>query len=385
MMSTVLLGDEERALRDSVRSFLDKVVAPEVGEHERARTFPWELLPQLYDFGYVRGGVPEALGGDELPMMMQAILMEEAGRCWGSLRTTVNVQGMVARTLAAAADEDQRARFLQPLLAGSRFGWFGLTEPGAGSDAGALRTIARASGDGYLVNGSKLYITNALGCDFGILFARVVDHDGTDHGVTALLVDAAESEFGVHDIPHMPLRSTTSCELSFQDTYVPAANVLGTLGGGLSLGMKAVNAGRLNMAMGAVGLSQACLEASIAFCRQREQFGKPIAAFQLIQQMVVEIATLTETSRLLGYNAARAIDAGEPGRYECSMAKYYCGESAGRAATLALQVHGGAGLMEESPVERYFRDAREATIPEGTSQIQILHLGKALLGHSALR
>lgn len=384
-MSTVLLGDEERALRDSVRSFLDKVVAPEVGEHERARTFPWELLPQLYDFGYVRGGVPEALGGDELPMMMQAILMEEAGRCWGSLRTTVNVQGMVARTLAAAADEDQRARFLRPLLAGSRFGWFGLTEPGAGSDAGALRTIARASGDGYLVNGSKLYITNALGCDFGILFARVIDHEGTDHGVTALLVDAAESEFGVHDIPHMPLRSTTSCELSFQDTYVPAANVLGTLGGGLGLGMKAVNAGRLNMAMGAVGLSQACLEASIAFCRQREQFGKPIAAFQLIQQMVVEIATLTETSRLLGYNAARAIDAGEPGRYECSMAKYYCGESAGRAATLALQVHGGAGLMEESPVERYFRDAREATIPEGTSQIQILHLGKALLGHSALR
>lgn len=384
-MSTVLLGDEERALRDSVRSFLDKVVAPEVGERERARTFPWELLPQLYDFGYVRGGVPEALGGDELPMMMQAILMEEAGRCWGSLRTTVNVQGMVARTLAAAADEDQRARFLQPLLAGSRFGWFGLTEPGAGSDAGALRTIARASGDGYLVNGSKLYITNALGCDFGILFARVIDHEGTDHGVTALLVDAAESEFGVHDIPHMPLRSTTSCELSFQDTYVPAANVLGTLGGGLGLGMKAVNAGRLNMAMGAVGLSQACLEASIAFCRQREQFGKPIAAFQLIQQMVVEIATLTETSRLLGYNAARAIDAGEPGRYECSMAKYYCGESAGRAATLALQVHGGAGLMEESPVERYFRDAREATIPEGTSQIQILHLGKALLGHSALR
>ncbi|SQD95982.1 acyl-CoA dehydrogenase [Parafrankia sp. BMG5.11] len=384
-MSTVLLGDEERALRDSVRSFLDKVVAPEVGDHERARTFPWELLPQLYDFGYVRGGVPEALGGDELPMMMQAILMEEAGRCWGSLRTTVNVQGMVARTLAAAASEDQRARFLQPLLAGSRFGWFGLTEPGAGSDAGALRTTARASGDGYLVNGSKLYITNALGCDFGILFARVVDHDGTDHGVTALLVDAAESEFGVHDIPHMPLRSTTSCELSFHDTYVPAANVLGTLGGGLSLGMKAVNAGRLNMAMGAVGLSQACLEASIAFCRQREQFGKPIAAFQLVQQMVVEIATLTETSRLLGYNAARAIDAGEPGRYECSMAKYYCGESAGRAATLALQVHGGAGLMEESPVERYFRDAREATIPEGTSQIQILHLGKALLGHSALR
>jgi acyl-CoA dehydrogenase len=360
-------------------------VAPLVAAHEQARTFPWELLPQLYDFGYVRGGVPEAAGGDELPMMMQAILMEEAGRCWGSLRTTVNVQGMVARVLGAAADAGQAERFLRPLLEGRRFGWFGLTEPDAGSDAGALRTTARRTGDGFVVNGSKLYITNALGCDFGILFVRVVDEDGTDHGVTGLLVDAAESQFGVHDIPHMPLRSTTSCELTFDDTLVPAGNVLGKLGGGLSLGMAAVNAGRLNMAMGAVGLSQACLEESIRFCRQREQFGKAIAGFQLVQQMVVDIATLTETSRLLGYHAARSIDAGEPGRYECSMAKYYCGESAGRAATLALQLHGGAGLMEESPVERYFRDAREATIPEGTSQIQILHLGKALLGHSALR
>lgn len=384
-MSTVQLDADERALRDSVRAFLDNKIAPLVAEHEQKRTFPWELLAPLYEFGYVRCGVPEELGGDELSMMMQAILMEEAGRCWGSLRTTVNVQGMVARTLATAANAEQRDRFLAPLLAGERFGWFALTEPDAGSDAGALRTTARRKGDGYVVNGSKLYITNALGSDFGILFARVIDEDGTDHGVSALLVDSRESDFGVHDIAHMPLRSTTSCELTFDNTYVPAANVLGDLGGGLRLGMKAVNAGRLNMAMGAVGLSQACLEEAIKFTTQREQFGKPIAGFQLVQQMVVEIATLTETSRLLGYHAARTIDAGEPGRYECSMAKLYCGESAGRAATLALQLHGGAGLMEESPVERYFRDAREATIPEGTSQIQILHLGKDLLGLSALR
>ena len=384
-MPTMHLDEDERALRDSVRSFFDNKVAPLVAEHERAKTFPWELMPQLYEFGYVRGGVPESAGGDEQSMMMQAILMEEAGRCWGSLRTTVNVQGMVARTLAAAGNEQQRADYLEPLLAGGRFGWFGMTEPDAGSDAGSLRTTARRSGDGYVINGSKLYITNALGSDFGILFARVVDLDGTDHGVTALIVDSRQSEFGVHDIPHMPLRSTTSCELTFEGTYIPAENVLGELGGGLRLGMKAINAGRLNMAMGAVGLSQACLEAAISFCRQREQFGRPIAAFQLVQQMVVEIATLTETSRLLGYHAARTLDAGGLGRYECSMAKLYCGESAGRAATVALQIHGGAGLMEESPVERYFRDAREATIPEGTSQMQILHLGKDLLGHSAIR
>ena len=147
----------------------------------------------------------------------------------------------------------------------------------------------------------------------------------------------------MHDIPHMPLRSTTSCEVTFDDTLVPERERAGqAAGGGLFAGMAAVNAGRLNMAMGAVGLSQACLEESVRFCRQREQFGKPIAAFQLVPQMVVEIATLTETARLLGYHAARTIDAGEPGRDECSMAKYYCGESAGRAATLALQLHGGA-------------------------------------------
>jgi acyl-CoA dehydrogenase len=382
---SILLDEDERALQSAVRDYLSDKIAPIVATHERERTFPWPMLAGLYQFGYVRGVVSAELGGDGQSTMMQAVLMEEAGRCWGSLRTTVNVQSMVARVLAAAATDDQRARFLDPMLTGARFGWFGLTEAEAGSDAGALRTTARREGGEYVINGSKLYITNALGSDFGILLARTLDDSGADQGITAFLVESASSQFGVFDIPHMPVRSTTSCELTFDDTRVPAANVLGELGGGLRLAMNAVNMGRLNMAMGAVGLSQACLEASIEFCRTREQFGKSIGAFQLVQQMVVDIATLTETSRLLGYKAARAIDAGESGRYECSMAKYYCGESAGRAATLALQVHGGAGLMEESPVERYFRDAREATIPEGTSQIQVLHLGKALLGVSALR
>jgi alkylation response protein AidB-like acyl-CoA dehydrogenase len=382
---SALFDDDERALQSAARSFLDAEIAPIVAGHERERTFPWEILARLYEFGYVRGVVSAARGGDQLTAMMQAVLMEEAGRCWGSLRTTLNVQGMVARTIAAVGTDEQCERFLTPLLAGARFGWFGMTESEAGSDAGALRTTARARGDEYLVNGSKLYITNALDCDFGILLARAFDEDGADRGITAFLVEAGVSGYGVHDIPHLPVRSTTSCELTFDGTSIPRANVLGELGSGVSLAMAAVNSGRLNMAMGAVGLSQACLEASIAFCKQREQFGKPIGAFQLVQQMVVEIATLTQTSRLLGYHAARVLDAGGQGRYECSMAKYYCGESAGRAATLALQVHGGAGLMEESPVERYFRDAREATIPEGTSQIQVLHLGKALLGLSALR
>ena len=384
-MDATLLDDDERAVRDAVRAFLDAKMAPLVADHERARTFPWEMLPQLYEFGYVRGTVPGEHGGDELSAMMQAVLMEEAGRCWGSLRTTVNIQGMVARTLSQAGNAEQRERYLAPMMAGRRFGWFALTEPDAGSDAGALRTTARRMGPEYVLHGSKLYITNALAGDFGIVMARTLEPDGSDSGVSAFLVDTSTAGCTVRDIAHMPLRSTTSCEVSFDDTRIPVENLLGDVGGGLSLAMGAVNIGRLNMAMGAVGLSQACLEAAIAHSTTRTQFGRPIAGFQLVQQMVVEIATLTQTARLLGYHAAHVLDAGEPGRYECSMAKYYCGESAGRAATLALQVHGGAGLMEESPVERYFRDAREATIPEGTTQVQILQLGRALLGVSALR
>jgi len=376
----LFLDDDQVLLRDTLRSYFDKEVAPLVAEHERDRTFPWEILGPLYDFGFVRGLVSEEHGGDEISYTTLAAITEEAGRCWGSLRTTLNVLSMVARMLSVAGTPEQRARFLDPLMRGERFGWVGITEPDAGSDAGAMRTTAKPDGDGYRISGNKLYITNALGCDFGILLAVV-----PDGGVTAFLVDKDESPYGCHDIPHMPVRSTTSCELAFDEVYVPAANVIGEIGGGFGLAMAAVNIGRLCMSMGAVGIMQACLEASITYTTGRKQFGKPIAGFQLVQEMVVEIATLTETSRLVGYKAAKALDAGLPGRFECSMAKYHCGESVGRAATLALQVHGGAGLMEESPVERYFRDAREATIPEGTTQIQILQMGKHLLGISAMR
>ncbi|MFI0406024.1 acyl-CoA dehydrogenase family protein [Actinomadura sp. 3N508] len=382
---SIVLNTEERDLQQALRRYLDAEIAPVVAEYEQRREFPWEVLGELYEFGYVRGAVAREHGGDQVSAMVQAILMEEAGRCWGSLRTTVNVQGMVAMLLSRAGTPGQRARFLDPMLAASRFGWFALTEAEAGSDAGALRGTGRRDGDSFVLNGRKLYITNAMHSDFGILLARQLDEDGTDRGVSAFLVDRAESPYEVDDIAHMPVRSTTSCELVFDDVRVPAENLLGEPGSGFGLAMAAVNQGRLNMAMGAVGLSQACLEAAVKFSRERSQFGKSLAEFQLVQQMVVDIAVGTQTARLLGYDAARVLDAGGDGRYECSMAKYYCGETAGRSATLALQVHGGAGLMEEFPVERYFRDAREATIPEGTSQIQVLQMGKHLLGRSALR
>ncbi|MCK3771130.1 acyl-CoA dehydrogenase family protein [Microbacterium aerolatum] len=379
-----VLTDEELDLQSAVRDILTKKVAPLVAEHERNRTFPWEVLPALHEFGYVRGLVASEDGGDGMSFSQLAILMEEAGRCWGSLRTTLNILTIVPYLISQVGSPEQKARFLPPLLSGARRAWFAMTEPDAGSDAASLRTTARLEGDHYVISGSKIYITNASHADIGIVMATV-DRSAGAKGITAFIVDRTESDYQVNDIPHMPVRGTSSCELVFAEMRVPKENVLGEVGRGLSAAMKAINVGRLNMSMGAVGLSQAALEESITFVTTREQFGKPLAGFQLVQEMVVEIATLTQTSRLLGMNAARALDSGEPGRMECSMAKYYCGESANKAASLALQVHGGAGLMEESPVERIFRDAREATIPEGTSQIQILQMGRDLLGVSALR
>lgn len=380
-----LLDEDTRLLVETVRGFLDAKIAPLVNDCEQRREFPVEQIPELMNLGYVRGPLAEEHGGYGMNHLASAVLMEEAGRCWGSLRTTMNILTMVAELLSRHGTANQRKRFLDPLLAGTRRGWFALTESEAGSDAGSLRTRAVRNDDGsYVLTGRKLYITNASYGDFGIVLATVDRELGTK-GITAFIVERDFEGVQINEIPHMPVRATSSCEVVLDSVVVPPDNVLGALGRGLSVAMSAVNGGRLNMAAGAVGLAQACLEAAQSHVTAREQFGKPLAGFQLVQDLYVQIATQTHAARLVYQHAARALDAGLPGRVECSMAKYFCGDVAQTAATHALQLHGGAGLMEESVVERLFRDAREMTIPEGTTQIQILQIGKALLGVSALR
>lgn len=380
-----LLDEDTRLLAETVRGFLDAKIAPLVNEYEQRHDFPFELLPELMNLGYVRGPIAEAHGGYGMSHLRSAVLMEEAGRCWGSLRTSMNILTMVAELLSAHGTVDQRHRFLDPVLAGTRRGWFALTESEAGSDAGSLRTRAvRNEAGAYVLTGRKLYITNASHGDFGIVLATVDRALGSE-GITAFIVERDFAGVQVNEIAHMPVRATSSCEVVLDGVVVPPENVLGEIGRGLSVAMSAVNGGRLNMAAGAVGLAQASLEAARKHVTTREQFGKPLAGFQLVQDLFVQIATQTHAGRLVYQQAARALDAGLPGRVECSMAKYFCGEMAQTAATHALQLHGGAGLMEESVVERLFRDAREMTIPEGTTQVQILQIGKALLGVSALR
>ena len=376
-------GDSAELVRRA-REYLDGI-APLLPAAERERALPVEVIPGLLDVGFVRGAIPVRDGGTGLSHLQAALLMEEAGRCWGSIRTTVNILTLVAELLSAAGSDDQKQRFLRPLLAGQRLGWFAITEPEAGSDAASLTTRAeRLPGGGYRLTGRKSYITNASYGDFGIVLATVDSSLGAK-GITAFLVERSAGGYRIEARPQSPVRAVSCCDVVLEGAVVPAANVLGDVGRGLSLALRAVNGGRLNVSAGCTGIAQAALEAASAHAVSRTQFGRPLAGFQLIQQLIADIAVQTNAARQVYQSAARLLDAGADARVECSMSKYFCSEAANHVATKAVQVLGAEGLMEGNVAERLFRDAREATIPEGTSQMQVLQIGKALLGVSAVR
>ena len=366
------------------RGYLDEI-APLLPAAERDRALPVGIIPGLLDVGFVRGAIGIRDGGLGLSHLQTALLMEEAGRCWASIRTTANILSLVAELLSAAGSSEQKRRFLWPLLAGQRLGWFAVTEPEAGSDAALLATLAERLPTGsYRLTGRKAYITNASYADFGIVLATVDPGLGA-RGITAFLVEHGAGGYRVMARPQLPVRAASCCDVLFDGVVVPAGNVLGDVGRGLSLAMRAINSGRLNVSAGCTGIAQAALEAASAHAVSRTQFGKPLAGFQLVQQLIADIAVQANAARQVYQAAARLLDSGADARVECSMSKYFCSEAANQVATRAVQVFGAAGLMEGNVAERLFRDAREATIPEGTSQMQVLQIGQALLGVSAVR
>lgn len=366
------------------RGYLDEI-APLLPAAERDRALPVGIIPGLLDVGFVRGAIGVRDGGLGLSHLQTALLMEEAGRCWASIRTTANILSLVAELLSAAGSSEQKRRFLRPLLAGQRLGWFAVTEPEAGSDAASLATLAERLPTGsYRLTGRKAYITNASYADFGIVLATVDPGLGA-RGITAFLVEHGAGGYRVMARPQLPVRAASCCDVLFDGVVVPAGNVLGDVGRGLSLAMRAINSGRLNVSAGCTGIAQAALEAASAHAVSRTQFGKPLAGFQLVQQLIANIAVQANAARQVYQAAARLLDSGADARVECSMSKYFCSEAANQVATRAVQVFGAAGLMEGNVAERLFRDAREATIGEGTSQMQVLQIGTALLGVSAVR
>ncbi|MCC7182300.1 MAG: acyl-CoA/acyl-ACP dehydrogenase, partial [Rhodocyclaceae bacterium] len=375
---------EQDALREVARRFLREQVTPRIAECEARREFAWDLLPQLQSFGYLGGLLPEEAGGFAMKYVDWAILMEEAGYCWLSLRVMMNSLNILAQLLHRHGTPEQQQRYLQPLLAGRMKYWMAITEPNHGSNVAGIETRAEDRGDHYLVNGNKLWITNGIHGNFGVLVARTYSA-GCDGGISLFIIDREQTEYDARRADVMFIRATGTSQLSFSNARVPKANLLGREGEGLKAILTGLNFGRLNVAMGAVGAARSALDMSIEYARQRRQFGQPIGGFQLVQKLIVDMMVRCEAARALGYRAAWALDQGGTARTECSIAKLYAAEAAHEVASMALQVHGGSGYSEELPIERIFRDTRGGIIPEGTTEIQTLIIGREVLGISAFQ
>ncbi|MCT9118491.1 acyl-CoA dehydrogenase [Cupriavidus gilardii] len=378
-----LPDNEQVLLRDSIRRFMKSEVAPLVAQHDKAQTFPFEILEGLAQFGYIGGRLPEAEGGMGLDHLTWAMLMEEAGYTWLSLRTMLNITNGGILKLASEGTAEQKARFLQPLLRNERRCCTAISEPGTGSNIAQIQTRADLVDDEYVLNGRKLWITNGAFADFVIVVARTFSPE-CDGQLSTFIVEREATPYDVRRVETMVLRSTGTAELSFDNVRIPRANLLGTEGSALKRMLKGLDAARVNIAMGAVGAAQAALDLSIDYARTRTQFGRPIGSFQLVQKHIVDMTVRVEAARALGYRAAAALDANHDARTACSIAKLYATEAAHEVADMALQVHGGLGYATDYPIERIFRDTRGGTIPEGTTEVQTLIVGREILGMSAI-
>jgi alkylation response protein AidB-like acyl-CoA dehydrogenase len=377
------LSDEQAAVRKLAADFVDRDVIPHVRDWDRAESVDRGVIAKLGALGFLGLTIPEEYGGSGGDHLAYCLVLEELGRGDSSVRGIVSVSlGLVGKSIAAYGSAEQKREWLPRLCAGEALACFGLTEPGTGSDAASLATRAVRDGDDWVITGSKTFITNGTWADVAVIFART---GGEGHrGISAFLVPTSSPGFGRTEIHgKLGLRGQATAELSLDGVRVPAAAMLGAAGKGFSVAMSALAKGRMSVAAGCVGIAQGCLDAAVKYAGEREQFGKPIASFQLVQQLIAQIAVDLAASRLLTWRVADLIDRGEQFATEANMAKLHASEAAVRAANNALQVFGGYGYIDEYPVGKYLRDARVMTLYEGTSQIQQLLIGRALTGIDA--
>ncbi len=375
------LTDEQKMVREMVQRFADEEIVPGAAERDRTGRFPRELIDKLAHLGLLGGPIPKDFGGAGLDAISHAIITEEIGRVDPSLRTTLSVQvSLVALSLLKWGSEEQKQRYLPQLCAGRLLGCFGLTEPNAGSDPASMEMVAVKRGDRWVLNGTKTWISNATVADLALVFAQTDPSKGHD-GIAAFLIEKGTPGFSTRAITDkLGLRASDTGELLFEHCEVPETMLLGTVGQGFKIAMSALDNGRYSVAAGCVGIIQGCLDACTEYAKTRKQFGKPIGSFQLVQDMVARMKVDLDAARLLVYRAGHLKNCGLPNTIETSIAKYFASEAAVRAATDAVQIFGGYGYSEETPVARYYRDAKVATIYEGTSQIQKLIIGSHLLG-----
>jgi butyryl-CoA dehydrogenase len=379
------LTDEQRLISESAREFCDKEIAPRVRDNDRASRFDRELASKLGEMGYLGAPVAEEYGGRSLDYLSYALVVEQVGRVDSSARTVVSVQtSLVAGSIERWGSEEQKREWLPPLCSGEALGCFALTEPDAGSDPASLRTRATKTDSGWTITGNKMWISMGNVADVALVFAQT--DPGKGHkGLACFLVPTANEGYRSQEIHgKLGLRSSDTAEISLDEVQVGKDAMLGEIGDGFKVAMSALDNGRYSVAAGCVGICDGCVEASVAYAKERRQFGVPIASFQLVQELIADMIVRRDAARLLVYRAGELKDRGVRNTVETSIAKYYATEAAVDCANAAIQVHGGSGYVDDYPVERYLRDARVTTLYEGTSQIHKLIIGRDATGINAM-
>ncbi len=374
------LTEDQKMLRTSIRDFADKELAPIAAEIDEACRFPDESVAKAAAIGLTGVGYPEEYGGSGGGAVEQAIALEEVARvCAATCVILATSNELAAYPIYTHGTEEQKQKYLAPILKGQTVGAFGLTEPGAGSDVAAMTTSATRGDAGYTLSGSKIFITNGEEAAAVIVFATV-DRSAGHRGVTAFIVEKGTPGFSVgrHE-DKLGIRASSTVELIFENCTIPESNRLGKEGQGFRIALESLDASRIGIAAQAVGIAQGAFERSLAYAKERQQFGQPLAGFQAIQWILADMATQIDAARLLMLRAADLKDSGQSYVKEASMAKLFASETAMSVTTKAIQVHGGYGYTKAYPVERYFRDAKITEIYEGTSEIQRMTIARQLL------
>ena len=378
------LTEEQIMIRNLMRDFAKNEIIPKASDDDRNGRFPGDILEKMASLGLLGAPLPEEYGGMGIDNMAYTLMIEELGYASFALRSIVSVHvSLFQKILNQWGTEEQKQKYLPHTTKGEMLGCFATTEPNVGSDIASIETSAVLNGGKWRLNGNKMWISNGGVADVALIFAQT-DKAKKHRGITAFLVDRDTPGFASKDIHgKLGLRSANTAELILEDCLVPVENVLGQVGDGFKIAMTAFDNARLCVAGGCGGLAQACIDASVLYSQTRQQFGKPIGSYQLVQEMIADMIVETEAARFLTYRAAYLKDKGVPHTVETSMAKYYASEVALRAANNAIQVHGGYGFSDEYPVERYYRDVKVATLLEGTSQMHKLIIGRNATGFNA--
>jgi alkylation response protein AidB-like acyl-CoA dehydrogenase len=374
------LSDDQELLRRTMREFVAGEIAPGAGERDEAARIPPELIPRLAEQGLLGIMVPEEYGGAGYDSLSAALILEEVARVDAAVALLIGSHNsLCSGHILAVGTEDQRQKYLTPLARGETLGAWALTEPGSGSDAGAMRTRAVLEGDAWIIRGDKQFITQGSTAGIYVIMASTDPSEGT-RGISAFIVERGTPGLAIGKIEKkLGVRASDTAALHFDDMRVPRENLLGKMNEAFKDVLGVLAAARIGMAALAVGIAQGALDEALKYAKRRRQFGRPILEYEAIQWMLADIATESEAARLLAWHAATLRDQKQPFQRMASEAKLYASEVAVRSTSKAVQIHGGYGYVKDSPVERYYRDAKLCEIGEGTSEVQRMVIARELL------